>query len=119
MKHKQIVAFSDRIRKGSKVLIPTGDIQFLQDESTKTTKKFAIRSPLTGEWHAFDMPIEHIQANCYTKEVNEFMDYYTEVTYLLTMARDTQPMKRDLTALDEDECRLFGVRPPFKRWTHA
>lgn len=108
------VAFPMKVRQGSKVLIPQGDVKYLFDESKTQIKKYAIRSPLTHEWMEFDVPVDYIAAGCFPKECNDLIDYYESMTCILELGRDVQPMKNDLTPWDDEECKLFGLRDPRK-----
>ncbi len=102
--------FVKSMRKSAKVLVPISDIKFLH--KTNKDQTFGIRSPLTNEWHTFNISNEFVQANCVPQDVQDFVDYYEDTRTLLEHCRSHTDLCKDLQCLDEEEARIFGLRSP-------
>ncbi len=106
------VAFALKMSKSTRVLIPHGDIKYLYEDTRDRSKSYAIKSPLTNEWMEFTVKHILVSQGVLPEIASQISDYYAEMKTTMEHARIYQPLKGDLTAFDDEEARIFGVKGP-------
>jgi len=98
-----------------KMLVAYGDITFQHRVGKQIF--FALKSPLTNEWTEFQATEEELASNNPPANVAAFVEYYQDLRWIMEKARTYQPLNKDLTPLDPEEARTFGIKWP-KRHYH-
>jgi len=93
------------------MLIAHGDIHFIRRAGPKIY--FALRSPLTNEWSNFEALEKEIVENNFSGKIQDFVTYYQDLQHIVKNARNYHALNYELTALDEEEIRIFGLRRPY------
>jgi hypothetical protein len=96
-----------------------GDVKFIIYDEARREQAYAIKSPLTHSWMEFRVspPFraseKFFTSRFYTEsEGNAVTEYYILMRELLPRFRDFQALNHDVTALCEEEARIFGVKAP-------